>query len=127
MPNVTATRTAIATALNAVTGLRPVQAEGLRPDKLNLPTCIVAMSDDAQPMNLTLTEWLDHVDVILIHSLRGGITRGDRGLSELYDDVVTALVGVAGVVDINRQGYGDLDVDGVEAIGAILRVEVIDQ
>lgn len=128
MPNVASHRTAIATALNTVTGLRPVQSEGLRPDKLHLPTCMVVMADDAAPMNLTLTDFLDHVDVILIYSLRGGITRGDRGLSDLYDDVVTALVsGVVGLTNITRRGYGELEVQGVDTIGAILRLEVIDQ
>src|SRR5688500_2988888 len=126
MPNPTGTRTAIATALNAVTGLRPVQAEGLRPDKLNLPTCVVELDNDAQPMNLTMSDWYDHVMVALIVSLKGGVTRSERSLGVLYGDVVEALVGVASVLNVERQGYGEIEVQGVEAIGAIFRLEVID-
>lgn len=133
MPSIAARRQEIATALAGVSGLRPVQSEGLAPDKLNLPTCIVVMSDagsaaDSRAMNLALTEFYESIDVILIHSLRGGVSRAQRSLDALYDDVHEALVtNVDSLVDIERRGYGLLDVQGVEVLGAILKLEVIDQ
>jgi len=121
-------REEIATVLNAVNGLRPVQDEGLMPDKLNLPTCIVTVADDAQPMNLTLTEFAEHFEVVLVHSLRGGKTRSERSLAALYADVVEALVSdLDWLVSIQRQGYGVIEMYGVDVLGAILRLEVIDQ
>ncbi len=120
-------RTTIATALNAVDGLRDVPDDGTMTDRINLPTCLIQLADDAQAMNLTQTEFYDHLDVILVYSKAGGNRRADAGLMDLYEDVVAALNGVGAVNDIKRQGYGDLEVQGVPVLGAILRVEVLDQ
>lgn len=127
MVNLAARRQEVAAALDAVTGLRQVQSEGLAPDKLNLPTCVVVVADTATPMNLTLTETYEHLDVVLIHSLKGGITRSQRSLDDLYADVYGALVDIPSLLSIERRGYGVIEVLGVEVLGAILRLEVIDQ
>jgi hypothetical protein len=108
-----AQRAAIATALATVTGLR-VDAEGLWPDRTNLPAGHVAPADTASPMNLTLTTWEKPYEVTVLVSLAGGLSRGQRALDDLYDGVLTALVdGLAGsLMSIVQQSYGMLQGGG---------------
>lgn len=128
MADLAAARAAIATALAGVAGLRGVQSEGLTPDQMNLPTCTLRPDDYSTPMNLTMSEFYEHFELVLIHSKRGGNVRAQRGLDDLYSDVVAALAAPSTpVLNIERRGYGDLEVQGVLVLGAILRLEVIDQ
>ena len=120
-------RTEVATAVNAVAGLRPMQSEGLSPDKLNLPTCTLRPDDYSTPMTLTLTTVNEQFELALIHSKRGGNVRAQRGLDELYSDVVEALIGCPSLLTVERRAYGDLEVQGVPVLGAILRLEMIAQ
>lgn len=128
MVDIAALRTEVATALANVDGLRSVQAEGLTPDRMNLPTFTLRPDDFSAPMNITLTEFYEHFEFVLIHSKRGGNVRAQRGLDELYSDVVEALVsGCPNLLTVERRGYGDLEVQGVPVLGAILRLEMINQ
>lgn len=128
MVDIAALRTEIATALAGVSGLRGIQAEGLTPDRMNLPTFTVRPDDYSAPMNLTLTEFYEFFEFALIHSKRGGNVRAQRSLDALYSDVVEALVsGCPNLLTLERRGYGDLEVQGVPVLGAILRLEMIDQ
>lgn len=128
MVDLAGVRQEIASALTGVTGLRPMQAEGLSPDRLSLPTCTLRPDDYSSPMNLTLTEFVEYLELVLIHSKRGGSVRSQRTLDALYSDVVEALVsGCPNLLTVERRGYGDLEVQGVPVLGAILRLEMIDQ
>lgn len=126
MPALDTQRAAIATALAAVSGLR-VDAEGLWPDRTNLPAGHVAPADTASPMNLTLTTWERAYEVTVLVSLAAGLSRGQRALDDFYDGVLTALVdGLAGsLMSIVQQSYGVLEVDGAEFLGFVLRLEMI--
>ncbi len=126
MPDLDTQRAAIATALATVSGLR-VDAAGLWPDRTNLPAAHVAPSDAASPMSLTMGTWTEAYEVTVLVSLAAGLSRGQRALDDLYDGVVTALVdGLAGsLMQIARQSYGVLEVDGAEFLGFVLRLEMI--
>lgn len=126
MPALDTQRAAIASALAAVSGLR-VDAEGLWPDRTNLPAAHVAPSETASPMNLTMTTWEESYEVTVLVSLAAGLARGQRGLDDLYNSVLPALVdGLAGsLMQIARQSYGVLEVDGAEFLGFVLRLEMI--
>lgn len=124
MPALDTQRAAIATALATVTGLR-VDAEGLWPDRTNLPAAHVRPADANTPLNLTLTEWFEAYEVVVLTSLAGGIQRGQRALDDLYNAVVAACVDIAAVLNVTRQAYGVIEVDGAECTGFVLRLEMI--
>jgi hypothetical protein len=125
MVDLASQRTAIATALAGISGLR-VDAEGLWPDRTNLPAANIRPGDNAAPMNLTFTTWAESYEVVVVHSLAGGLARGQRGLDALYDDVVAALAAnLAGLCNISRQAYGGIEVDGAEFLGFVLRLEML--
>lgn len=127
MVDIAGLRTEIATAVNAVDGLRDMQSEGLAPDRLNLPTCTLRPDDYSSPMTLTLDTTNEHFELALIHSKRGGSVRAQRSLDELYSDVVAALRGCPSLLTYERRAYGDLEVQGVPVLGAILRLEMLSQ
>lgn len=126
MPALDTQRAAIATALATVSGLR-VDAEGLWPDRTNLPAGHVAPSETASPMDLTMGTWAEQYEITVLVSLAAGLSRGQRALDDLYDSVIAALVsGLAGsLMSIARQSYGVLEVDGAEFLGFVLRLEMI--
>lgn len=126
MVDIGAQRAAIATALATVSGLR-VDAEGLWPDRTNLPAAHVAPSETASPMNITMTTWEESYEVTVLVSLAGGLVRGQRALDDLYGSVLSALSdGLAGsLMQMVRQSYGVLEVDGAEFLGFVLRLEMI--
>ena len=68
MPDIGSQRAAIATALAGVTGLR-VDAEGLWPDRTNLPAAQIVPADTSSPMNLTMTAWDEAYDLTVLVSL----------------------------------------------------------
>lgn len=124
MVDIAAQRAAIATALATVSGLR-VDAEGLWPDRANLPAALIRPADQNTPLNLTLTEWFEAYEVVVVTSIAGGMTRGQRALDDLYADVIDAVNGVAAVTNITRQAYSVIEVDNVECTGFVLRLETI--
>ena len=126
MPDIGSQRAAIATALAGVTGLR-VDAEGLWPDRTNLPSAQIVPADTSSPMNLTMTAWDEAYDLTVLVTLAAGLTRGQRALDDFYDSVITALVdNLAGPLkSVGRQSYGVLEVDGAEFLGFVLRLEMI--
>lgn len=124
MPALDTQRAAIASALAAVSGLR-VNSEGLLPDRTNLPSAHIQPADANVPMNLTLTEWIEAYEVVVLTSIAGGIERGQRSLDDLYNLVVPACVGIAAVQNVTRQAYGFIAIDGMECTGFVLRLEMI--
>lgn len=128
MANLAARRLEVATALAGVTGLREVPADGVTPDRMNLPTYTLRPDDYSTPMTLDLSVYDEYFELVLIHSKRGGNARAQRSLDDMYGDVVAALIsGCPNLLTYERRGYGDLDVQGVPVLGAILRLEMIDQ
>lgn len=128
MPNLGTLRASVATALDTVTGLR-VPADGLWPEAVNLPAGLVRAADDAAPMVLDGSVWEEALEVTVLVSLAGGLTRSQQALDGYYDGVRTALVAQLGhkIVALRRQAYGVLEIDGIEYLGIVLRLEMIDE
>lgn len=124
MPDLDTQRAAIASALSGIPGLR-VDAEGLWPDRALVPVACIRPADANVPLNLTLTEWFEAYEVVVVTSVAGGLQRGQRALDDFYDLVVPACVSIAAVLNVTRQAYGVIEVDGVECTGFVLRLEMI--
>lgn len=104
-----------------------MDAEGLWGDRANLPCALILPAGDNEPLSMDLSSWIERLDVTLAVSLAGGLTRGQRALDELHDLVVAALTGglTASLLSIRRQTYGVIEIDGVEYLGAVFRLEMI--
>lgn len=127
MPSLSTVRTAIATALSGISGLH-VDPAGLAFDRTNLPAALIEPADDAEPATFGGTVRLEHVDVIVAVSLRPGTARAQEALDALHDAALAALeAGLPALLSARRQSYGVLEVDGLEVMGAVLRLELLSQ
>lgn len=124
MASLAARRKEIADALADIPGLR-LSAEGLWLDRANLPAVEIRPSDDSEQASFDGL-WRQGFEVTVAVAASGGLERGQRALDELHDSVLTALgANLPAGVAIRRQAYGVLDLDGLEVLGTIFRVEYL--
>lgn len=126
MASLAAVRTAVATALSGISGLR-VESDGVWPDRVNLPAALVR-PDDSEPMTLDWSTRREGLELVVAVDARGGMKRAETSLDAFYDSVYTALTAnMAGLMSLRRTTYGVVEIDGAEYLGFTLRLEVIDQ
>lgn len=128
MADLGAQRQSIAAALQTVPELAArVHSEGLWPTRTNLPAAAVWPADDNGPLNLDLSNWYEHFEVVVAVSLAGGQERAQRGLDSFHDEVMAALVVDLAdtLLSVRRQSYGRIEIDAVDYLGFVLRLEMI--